>query len=152
MSCLACPTRTRTTDPHHPHDARKARRPRVSAPPRPPSPPDPCVTVAWGIRFCGCPIACAACYQAALWPEAFPRSIDLSAPGSVEPRAPARPARQERIPLGILYMIGATAMFAGSSAVSKLLVVTYPVDEVLFSRCAVGLLCCAAFILPRTVV
>ena len=47
-------------------------------------------------------------------------------------------------------MIGATAMFAGSSAVSKLLVVTYPVDEVLFSRCAVGLLCCAAFILPRT--
>ena len=31
-------------------------------------------------------------------------------------------------------MIGATAMFAGSSAVSKLLVVTYPVDEVLFSH------------------
>src|SRR3982075_284327 len=150
MSCLACPTRTRTTDPRHPHDARKARRPRVSAPPVPRVPPDPCDTVAWGIRFCACPIASAACYQAAPWPEAVPRSIDLSAPGSVESRAPARPARQERIPLGILYMIGATAMFAGSSAVSKLLVVTYPVDEVLFSRCAVGLLCCAAFILPRT--
>jgi len=116
----------------------------------PPSRRDPCDTVAWGIQFCACPTACAACYQAAPWPEAVPRSIDLSAPGSVEPRAPARPARQERIPLGILYMIGATAMFAGSSAVSKLLVVTYPVDEVLFSRCAVGLLCCAAFILPRT--
>jgi drug/metabolite transporter (DMT)-like permease len=82
--------------------------------------------------------------------ESLPRSIDLSAPGSVEPRAPARPARQERIPLGIFYMIGATAMFAGSSAVSKLLVVTYSVDEVLFSRCAVGLICCAIFILPRT--
>ena len=47
-------------------------------------------------------------------------------------------------------MIGATALFAGSSAVSKLLVVTYPVDEVLFTRCAVGLVCCALFILPRT--
>ena len=67
-------------------------------------------------------------------------------------RAVARPRRHERverIPRGILYMIIATALFAGSSAISKLLVVTYPVGEILFTRCAVGLACVAAFILPR---
>jgi drug/metabolite transporter (DMT)-like permease len=76
----------------------------------------------------------------------------LPASGSLESRAPARPGRperQERIPLGILYMIIATALFAGSSAISKILVVTYPVGEVLFSRCAVGLVCVAIVILPR---
>jgi drug/metabolite transporter (DMT)-like permease len=76
----------------------------------------------------------------------------LSAPGSLE-RAAARPGRQERqerIPLGIAYMIAATACFAGSSAISKLLVVDYPIGEVLFGRCAVGLVCVAAFILPST--
>jgi drug/metabolite transporter (DMT)-like permease len=73
----------------------------------------------------------------------------LTASGSLESRVAARPLRQERIPLAILYMIIATALFAGSSAISKLLVVTYPVGEVLFTRCAVGLVCVAAFILPR---
>jgi drug/metabolite transporter (DMT)-like permease len=76
----------------------------------------------------------------------------LTASGSLESRAaarPGRPERQERIPLGILYMIIASALFAGSSAISKLLVVTYPVGEVLFTRCAVGLVCVAVFILPR---
>ena len=47
-------------------------------------------------------------------------------------------------------MIAATVLFAASSAVSKLLVVDYPVGEVLFSRCAVGFVCVAAFILPST--
>jgi drug/metabolite transporter (DMT)-like permease len=46
-------------------------------------------------------------------------------------------------------MICASALFAGSSAISKLLVVTYPVGEVLFTRCAVGFVCVAAFTLPR---
>lgn len=76
----------------------------------------------------------------------------MTASGSLESRAaarPGRPERQERIPLGILYMIIASALFAGSSAISKLLVVTYPVGEVLFTRCAVGLVCVAVFILPR---
>jgi drug/metabolite transporter (DMT)-like permease len=76
----------------------------------------------------------------------------LTASGSLERRAAARPGgheRQERIPLGIVYMIAATALFAASSAVSKLLVVTYPVGEVLFSRSIVGLVCISAFILPR---
>lgn len=58
------------------------------------------------------------------------------------------PPRQERVPLGILYMLGATVMFAGSSAVSKWLLVTYPLGEVLFTRAASGLAACALFILP----
>src|SRR5262249_40991912 len=76
----------------------------------------------------------------------------LTASDRRDSRAVARPRRHERverIPLGILYMIIATALFAGSSAISKLLVVTYPVGEILFTRCAVGLACVAAFILPR---
>jgi drug/metabolite transporter (DMT)-like permease len=76
----------------------------------------------------------------------------LTASASLESRAaarPARPPRQERIPLGILYMILASALFAASSAISKLLVVTYPVGEVLFTRCLIGLVCVAVFILPR---
>jgi drug/metabolite transporter (DMT)-like permease len=47
-------------------------------------------------------------------------------------------------------MVGATIMFAGSSAVSKWLVATYPVGEILFVRSAVSLVCCALFILPAT--
>jgi drug/metabolite transporter (DMT)-like permease len=74
----------------------------------------------------------------------------LTASGSIEARAAIRPQRRESVPLGILYMVSATALFASSSAISKLLVVTYPVGEVLFTRCAVGLACIAAFILPRT--
>jgi drug/metabolite transporter (DMT)-like permease len=61
-----------------------------------------------------------------------------------------RPAaiRQERIPLAILYMIGAGMVFAGSSAASKWLVETYPLGEVLFTRTIVGLIACSLFILP----
>jgi drug/metabolite transporter (DMT)-like permease len=61
-----------------------------------------------------------------------------------------RPAsiRQERIPLAILYMVGAGMVFAGSSAASKWLVETYPLGEVLFTRTIVGLIACSLFILP----
>jgi drug/metabolite transporter (DMT)-like permease len=59
-------------------------------------------------------------------------------------------ARRERVPLGILYMLGATVMFAGSSAISKWQVAIYPVGEVLFIRSSVSLICCALLILPRT--
>jgi drug/metabolite transporter (DMT)-like permease len=74
----------------------------------------------------------------------------LTASGSIESRAAARrPERQERIPLGILYMISATAVFAASSAISKLLVVRYPVGEVLFARNIVGIVLVGGFVLPR---
>jgi drug/metabolite transporter (DMT)-like permease len=58
--------------------------------------------------------------------------------------------RREHVPFGILYMVGATIIFAFSSASSKWLVATYPVGEVLFTRGGVSFLACALFILPQT--
>jgi drug/metabolite transporter (DMT)-like permease len=62
---------------------------------------------------------------------------------------PERPARQERIPLGIAFMLAASVLFAASSALSKWLVVTYPIGEVLFTRALGGLLFASLLILPR---
>ena len=56
--------------------------------------------------------------------------------------------RQERVPLAILYMITATILFAGSSALSKWLVGFYPVGEVLFVRAASALIGTSLVILP----
>ena len=64
--------------------------------------------------------------------------------------APAKPARREHVPLGILYMIAATVVFAASSAVSKWLVASYPIGEVLFTRTLVAFVTCALFIMPQT--
>jgi len=58
--------------------------------------------------------------------------------------------RQERIPLGILYMLIATILFAGSSALTKWLVTTYPIGEVLFLRAASALVGTGLVILPAT--
>jgi drug/metabolite transporter (DMT)-like permease len=74
----------------------------------------------------------------------------VSEASSTDLAVPAQPARREHIPLGIFYMIGATIMFAGSSAASKWLVASYPVGEVLFTRTAVALVACAVFIMPQT--
>jgi drug/metabolite transporter (DMT)-like permease len=63
---------------------------------------------------------------------------------------PQPPARQERIPLAILYMVSAGAIFSFSSAASKWLVATYPPGEVLFSRVFVSLVVFAAFVLPTS--
>ena len=64
--------------------------------------------------------------------------------------APAKPVRREHVPLGILYMIAATVVFAASSAVSKWLVASYPIGEVLFTRTLVAFVTCALFIMPQT--
>ena len=58
--------------------------------------------------------------------------------------------RADRIPLGILFMLGATVMFAISSALSKWQVAEYSFIEVLFFRAIASLATCAALILPRT--
>lgn len=63
---------------------------------------------------------------------------------------PVPAKRRHHVPLGIVYMIGATVMFSGSSALSKWLVDTYPVGEVLFSRTMISLLIVAAIILPAS--
>jgi drug/metabolite transporter (DMT)-like permease len=58
--------------------------------------------------------------------------------------------RQERIPLGIVYMITATVVFAGSSALSKWLVAYYPIGEMLFWRNSAALVGAGLVILPTT--
>ena len=58
--------------------------------------------------------------------------------------------RADRIPLGILFMLGATVMFAFSSALSKWQVAEYSFVEVLFFRAIASLAVCAGLILPRT--
>ena len=45
------------------------------------------------------------------------------------------PARADRVPLGILFMLGATLLFAASFAISKWQVASYSFAEVLFFRC-----------------
>ena len=58
--------------------------------------------------------------------------------------------RRVHVPLGILFSLIASCRRAVSSAVSKWLVASYPVGEVLFTRTLVALLTCALFILPHT--
>jgi drug/metabolite transporter (DMT)-like permease len=72
----------------------------------------------------------------------------VSGASGVEKQVPGQPARREHIPLGIFYMLGATVMFAGSSALSKWQVVDYPIGEVLFVRTVSSLIVCALLILP----
>ena len=59
-------------------------------------------------------------------------------------------SRADRIPLGISFMLGATVMFAISSALSKWQVAEYSFIEVLFFRAIASLATCAMLILPRT--
>ena len=70
--------------------------------------------------------------------------------GAHETSGERRGIRQERIPLGILYMLVATIVFAGSSALSKWLVATYPIGETLFVRAATALIGSSLVILPAT--
>ncbi len=58
--------------------------------------------------------------------------------------------RRDHVPLGILYMVGATMVLSASSASSKWLVATYPPGEILFTRSLVSLIACALVILPMT--
>jgi drug/metabolite transporter (DMT)-like permease len=71
----------------------------------------------------------------------------VTASDSAERPLPKPPARQERIPLAIFYMVAAGAIFSFSSAASKWLVATYPPGEVLFSRVFVSLLLFSAYAL-----
>ena len=66
-----------------------------------------------------------------------------------QPR-PTLPLRRDRIPLGIVFMLAATVMFAVSSALAKWQVETYSFAEVLFFRSIGSFAICAALILPRT--
>ena len=74
----------------------------------------------------------------------------MSEANGPDPVAAAKPERREHVPLGILYMVGATIVFAGSSAASKWLVASYSIGEVLFVRTVISLIVIAAFVLPKT--
>ncbi len=71
-------------------------------------------------------------------------------PSHPSPRKGERRERSERIPLAIAYMLVATILFAGSSALSKWLVATYPIGEMLFVRAAAALIGSSLVILPAT--
>lgn len=58
--------------------------------------------------------------------------------------------RRDRVPLGIVFMLGASVLFAVSNALSKWQVGSYPFSEVLFFRAFGSLVACAVLILPRT--
>jgi drug/metabolite transporter (DMT)-like permease len=59
-------------------------------------------------------------------------------------------AARNRVVQGIMFMIGATVMFAISNALSKWVVADYPVGEVMFARSITSLIVCAGFMLPVT--
>ncbi|HWD57933.1 MAG TPA: DMT family transporter, partial [Stellaceae bacterium] len=69
---------------------------------------------------------------------------------TAEPAAPPPRSRIEHVPLGIVYMLGATVMFAVSNAVSKWQVGAYSFDEVLSFRAIASLAMAAVLIMPRT--
>ena len=69
---------------------------------------------------------------------------------NAERASPAPYRRADHVPFGILLMLGATVMYACSTALSKWQVTHYPFDEVLFIRTAISLVTCAVLILPRT--
>jgi drug/metabolite transporter (DMT)-like permease len=56
----------------------------------------------------------------------------------------------DHVPLGILCMLGATVLFAGSSAVSKWQIERYSFIEIVFLRTFVSLITCFVLIVPRT--
>ena len=68
----------------------------------------------------------------------------LSSPVHTEGR------RAENIPLGILCMLTASIVFQGSSVLSKWLIETYPIGEMLFMRTLSSLVVASALILPAT--
>jgi drug/metabolite transporter (DMT)-like permease len=89
-----------------------------------------------------------ACYGTPSPPTRTDRHPDVTTSGSAERPIPQPPVRQERIPLAILYMVAAGAIFSFSSAASKWLVATYPPGEVLFSRVFVSLILFSVYALP----
>ncbi len=75
------------------------------------------------------------------------KMTDETAPGSAS-RKEGR--RAENIPLGIVLMLTASILFQVSSALSKWLIETYPIGEMLFMRTAAALAAVGAVILPVT--
>jgi drug/metabolite transporter (DMT)-like permease len=73
-----------------------------------------------------------------------------AAAASISSAAWSMPVIKDDVPRGIAFMLGATVLFAVSSAVAKWQVAIYPVGEVMFFRSFSSLVICAAFVLPFT--
>ena len=97
-----------------------------------------------------CAAEVGAAHQMSAQPPYPPRRAGEDKSTYPPPRAGKDKERAERIPLGIAYMLIATILFAGSSALSKWLVATYPIGEMLFVRAATALIGSSLVILPVT--
>jgi drug/metabolite transporter (DMT)-like permease len=64
--------------------------------------------------------------------------------------ATAPPKRVDNVVLGIAFMIGATVLFAGTTALAKWMAAIYPVGEVMFFRSFSSFAVYAVFVLPFT--
>jgi drug/metabolite transporter (DMT)-like permease len=84
------------------------------------------------------------------WTLALVRTVLRETRALPQPAAPSVVKPKDDVPRGILFMIGATILFAISSALAKWLVAIYPVGEVMFFRSFFSLAVCAAVILPIT--
>ena len=76
-------------------------------------------------------------------------TINPTANGTLPPAEPTRELRREHVPLAIGLMLGATFVFTCTSALSKWLIETYPIGEVLWSRVFIPLIGLCIIILPR---
>jgi drug/metabolite transporter (DMT)-like permease len=88
------------------------------------------------------------------------KRLDDAAEGGAAEKMTGRPVpsppplaegrRAENIPLAIVFMLIASIVFQASSALSKWLIETYPIGEMLFMRAAASLIVASALILPVT--
>src|ERR1700692_1848083 len=70
---------------------------------------------------------------------------------SLAARSAAAPAKRvDNVLLGIAFMIAATVLFAGTTALAKWMAVIYPVGEVMFFRSFSSFAVYAVFVLPFT--
>ena len=78
--------------------------------------------------------------------------IDQDSGSAIEAsRLAVVPAKRiDNAPLGIVFMIAATVLFAGTAALAKLMAAIYPVGAAMFFRSFTSLTVCAAFVLPLT--
>ena len=76
-------------------------------------------------------------------------TINPTANGTLPPAEPARGLRKEHIPTAIGLMLISTFVFTCTSALSKWLIETYPIGEVLWSRVFIPLIGLSIIILPR---
>jgi drug/metabolite transporter (DMT)-like permease len=86
------------------------------------------------------------------------KRLDDAAEGGAAEKIPDKPAsgplplagsrRAENIPLGIVFMLIASILFQVSSVLSKWLIETYPIGEMLFMRTASSLVAASVLILP----